>query len=82
MEAGFTLEEAIQVASANGARVLGVIDETGTVTAGKQADLVLVRGDLTRNLGNIRNVVFVFKDGVGYDSAKLLESVRGMVGIR
>ncbi len=82
VEAGFTLEEAIQVASANGARVLGVIDKTGTVTTGKQADLVLVRGDLTRNLGDIRNVVLVFKDGVGYDSAKLLESVRGMVGIR
>ena len=82
VEAGFTPEEAIQIVSANGARVLGVFDETGTVTAGKQADLVLIRGDLTRNVGDIRNVVLVFKDGVGYDPAKLLEAVRGMVGIR
>ena len=82
VEAGFTIEEAIQIVSANGARVLGVFDETGTVTAGKQADLVLIRGDLTRNVGDIRNVVLVFKDGVGYDPSKLLEAVRGMVGIR
>ncbi len=82
VEAGFTPEEAVRIVSANGARVLGVFEETGSVTAGKQADLVLIRGDLTRNVGDIRNVVLVFKDGVGYDSSKLLEAVRGMVGIR
>lgn len=82
VEAGFTAEEAIQIASANGARVLGVFDRTGTVAAGKQADLVVLRGDLTRDIADGRNVVLVFKDGVGYDPAPLLASIRGMVGVR
>ncbi len=81
LEGGFSPEEAIQVLSANGARVLGVEDEYGTVEPGKTADLVVLNGDLTADPSVIRNVVTVFKDGVGYDSAKMLEDVRGRVGI-
>ncbi|MBI4501180.1 MAG: amidohydrolase family protein [Gemmatimonadetes bacterium] len=82
IEAGFTPAQAVQILSANGAKVLGVSDSLGTVAAGKLADLVVIRGDPASNPADIRNVTIVFKDGVGYDSAKLIESVRGLVGVR
>jgi imidazolonepropionase-like amidohydrolase len=80
-EAGFTPAKIVQIMSANGARILGVSDRLGTAEPGKVADLVLIRGDLTTTPGAIRNVVTVFKDGVGYDSAKLIAAVKGRVGI-
>jgi len=82
VEAGFTPVQAIQVATANGARYLGKLDRIGTVEAGKNADLVVVNGDPARRIQDIENVEIVFKDGVGYDPAKLNASVRGMVGTR
>ncbi len=81
LEAEFTPAEALLVMTLNGARVLGVDDELGSVEAGKRADLALIDGDPVADPFQIRNVVTVFKDGVGYDSAKLIESVRGRVGI-
>ena len=81
IEAGFSPSETVQVISANGARVLDVHDDLGTVEVGKIADLVVMAGDLTADPSVIRNVVVVFKDGVGYDSPKMLEDVRGRVGI-
>lgn len=80
-EAGFAPHEVVQVLSANGARVLDVFDDLGTVEAGKIADLVVMSGDLTADPSVIRNVTVVFKDGVGYDSPAMLEDVRGRVGI-
>ena len=47
-----------------------------------RADLVVVRGDPSSNISDIENVEIVFKDGVGYDPAKLISSVRGLVGLR
>ncbi|MGH7531279.1 MAG: amidohydrolase family protein [Gemmatimonadales bacterium] len=82
IEAGFTPVEAIQIVSANGAKVLGGAEEFGTIAAGKRADLIVIRGDPIARPAEIRNVVTVFKDGVGYDSAKLIESVQGLVGVR
>jgi enamidase len=79
VEAGFSFPEAIQVAALNGARALGMDDEIGSVEVGKRADLVLVRGDPTRDLAAIE---LVFKDGVGYDSRALFASVKGTVGLR
>ena len=81
IEGGFSPTEAVKVVSANGARVLDVFDDLGTVEAGKIADLVVMTGDLTADPSAIRNVTVVFKDGVGYDSPKMLEDVRGRVGI-
>jgi imidazolonepropionase-like amidohydrolase len=80
VEAGFTPLEAIHIATANGAQFLGDLDRIGTVAAGKQADLVVIRGDPSKKIDDIENVEIVFKNGVGYDSAKLIESVRGTVG--
>jgi imidazolonepropionase-like amidohydrolase len=82
VEAGLAPIQAIEVMTANGARVLGEYDEVGSISAGKRADLVVIRGDPISNPADIRNVTIVFKDGVGYDSAKLLEAVRGSVGAR
>ncbi len=80
-EAGLTAEQAVQVVSYNGARILGVADKVGSVEKGKLADLVLLQGDLTSDPSVIRNVVTVFKDGYGYDPKKLIDAVRGRVGI-
>jgi imidazolonepropionase-like amidohydrolase len=82
VEAGFTPVEAIHIATANGAQYLGELDRIGTIAAGKQADLVVIKGDPSKKIEDIENVETVFKDGIGYDSAKLIESVRGQVGIR
>lgn len=82
VEAGFSTEEAVQICSANGAKILGVSDELGTIAPGKLADLVVLQGDLASDPSAIRSVTLVFKDGVGYDSPKLIESVKGLVGVR
>jgi hypothetical protein len=82
VEAGFTPVEAIQIATDNGAIYLGQQDRIGTLAPGKQADLVLVKGDPSKTIDDIENVETVFKAGIGYDSKKLIDSVRGQVGIR
>jgi imidazolonepropionase-like amidohydrolase len=81
IEAGFTPTQAIQIMTANGAKILGVLRTLGTVEPGKMADIVVLRGDLTADPSVIRSPTIVFKDGVGYDSAKLLASVQGRVGV-
>jgi len=80
-EAGFTPVGAVQVYSLNGARILGNDKDVGSVEAGKLADLVLLRGDLSSDPSVIKNAVTVFKGGVGYDSALLIAAVKGRVGI-
>jgi len=82
VEVGFTLVEAIHIATANGAEFLGELDRIGTLAVGKQADLVVIDGDPSTKINDIEKVETVFKDGVGYDSAKLIESVKGLVGLR
>jgi hypothetical protein len=82
VEAGLTPLQAIQTLTSNGAMYLGRQDQIGTLAAGKQADLVLIKGDPSKTIDDIENVETVFKVGVGYDSKKLIESVRGQVGIR
>ncbi len=82
VEAGFTPVEALRIASLNGALFLGRQSQIGTIEAGKLADLVVVKGDPSRRIADAENVEIVFKDGYAYDPARLLDSVRGMVGIR
>ncbi len=82
VEAGFTPVEAIHIATYNGAQYLGELERIGTIATGKQADLVVIKGDPSKKIEDIENVETVFKDGVGYDSAKLIEAARGSVGIR
>ncbi|HKY59680.1 MAG TPA: amidohydrolase family protein [Gemmatimonadota bacterium] len=82
IEAGFAPPEAIRIMTLNGATVLGEDDEYGSVEAGKLAELAVIEGDPVARPVEIRNVRLVFKDGLGYDSEKLIESVAGQVGIR
>jgi predicted amidohydrolase YtcJ len=80
VEAGFTPEEAIRIATLNGATFLGEENRIGSLAVGKQADIVIVRGNPSANIADIRKVELVFKDGVGYDPTKLIDSIRGFVG--
>ena len=82
VEAGFTPTEAIQIATLNGAKFLGEDARIGSIAAGKQADLMVVKGNPAAKISDIENVEIVFKDGVGYNSEKLIQSVQGLVGIR
>jgi imidazolonepropionase-like amidohydrolase len=78
---GFTPLEAIRICTLNGATYLGKADRIGSVAVGKQADIVVIGGDPAANISDIRNVEMVFKQGVGYDPAKLIASVKGRVGL-
>ena len=80
MEAGFSPVEAIQIATLNGAIYLGWDKLIGSIAVGKNADLVVIKGDPSKQISDIENVEIVFKDGVGFDSQKLINSVRGRYG--
>ena len=80
VEAGFSPVEARKIATLNGAVYLGRDSQIGSIAAGKDADLVVIKGDPSKQISDIENVEIVFKDGVGYDSQKLLESVKGRYG--
>ena len=81
VEAGFKPEEAIRIYSRNAAQYLWLAEQVGSVAVGMKADLVVVEGNPAVRIADVENVRYVFKEGVGYDSAKLIESVRGSVGL-
>jgi predicted amidohydrolase YtcJ len=81
VEAGFTPLEAIAIGTSNGAKYLRRDARIGTIAVGKQADLVVLAGNPAASIGDIRRVETVFKNGIGFDPAKLIESVRGQVGV-
>ena len=80
VEGGFSPAEAIRIATLNGAVYMGRDKQIGSIAKGKNADLVVVKGDPSKKISDIENVEIVFKDGIGYDSKKLLDSVRGRYG--
>ena len=82
LEAGFSPVQVIQIMTLNGAKILGVSKDLGSVEVGKYADLVVLNGNPLTNDKDMRNVVVVFKEGVGYDPDKLFRDVRGVVGLR
>jgi len=81
VEEGFTPLEAIRIGTLNGAIYLGRDARVGSIAAGKQADLVVVDGDPSKAIADVRKVETVFKHGVGFDPAKLRASVNGKVGL-
>jgi enamidase len=81
-EAGFSPEIAIRILTFNGARILGLEQQIGAVTPGRQADLVVLDGDPLRDPGALYRVTTVFRAGVGYDAAALRQAARGLVGVR
>ncbi|WP_240731730.1 amidohydrolase family protein [Hymenobacter radiodurans] len=81
VEGGFTAVQAIKISTLNGAIYLGREKEIGTIEAGKQADLVLINGDPEQDIQQVRRMEIVFKKGVGFDSVKLFETMKGKVGL-
>src|SRR6476646_6610160 len=73
VEAGFTPLEAIRIGTMNGANYLGLADRIGSIAPGKNADLIVIRGNPAANINDVEKVDIVFKDGVGFDSGKLLD---------
>jgi imidazolonepropionase-like amidohydrolase len=77
---GFTPLEAVRIATLNGAIALGMDKKIGTIEAGKSADLLIIDGDPSKNINDIEKIQYVFRNGVGYNSKKLFDSVKGRVG--
>ncbi len=82
VEAGFSVAASVKICSLNAAQYLGKDKDIGTVEQGKRADLVLIDGDLEKNIHAARNTEIVFKNGIGFDSKKMFESQKGVVGMR
>lgn len=80
VEAGFAPVQAIRIATLNGAIFLGRQDQIGSIAVGKNADIVVLKGDPATRIADVENVEIVFKDGVGYDPKRLLDSVKGRYG--
>jgi len=78
--AGFSPIEAIRIATYNGAKALGLENKIGSIEVGKAADLVVIDGDVSEHIENIRKIIWVFKKGVGFNSQKIFSSVKGEVG--
>lgn len=81
VEAGFTPLEALTISTLNGAKYLGRDKTVGSIAVGKRADLVVINGNPAATIADIRKVETVFKQGIGYDPAKLIASVQGKVGL-
>jgi len=81
VQGGFTPLEAIRIATLNGAKFLGLDGSIGSISVGKQADLVVIDGNPAVQINDVKKINLVFKDGLGYDPAKLLESIRGQAGL-
>jgi imidazolonepropionase-like amidohydrolase len=81
VDSGFSPVEAIKIGTLNGAVYLGRDKYIGSIAVGKNADLVVVKGDPSAHISDIENVEIVFRDGLGFDSAKLLDSVKGRYGL-
>ena len=82
VEAGFTPLEAIRIGTLNGARYLGLDERIGSLAPGKQADLVVVDGDPSQRIADVEKVETVFRQGIGYDPRTLIDSVKGVAGLR
>ena len=82
VEAGFTPVDAIRIATLEGAKFLGVDDRVGSIARGKEADLLIVRGDPSTNIQDLSNVSHVFANGKLHDPQALLSAVTGQVGWR
>jgi imidazolonepropionase-like amidohydrolase len=80
VKTGFTPLEVIHMATLEGAAFLGIQDRTGSIGVGKEADLLVVRGDPSAHIEDIDNVEMIFANGVAYDPQALLSRVKGMVG--
>lgn len=79
-KAGLTNAEALQTATIVPAKMTGLVTRVGSIEPGKTADIILVNGDVSTDLGNLRHVVTVFEDGYRLD-ADALRKASGLSGM-
>ena len=72
---GIPAPEVLRIATLGAARVMKLDGDLGTIAPGKLADLILVDGDPTRKISDIRRVVLTVKDGMVYDPAELYRTL-------
>jgi imidazolonepropionase-like amidohydrolase len=75
VQAGIPAPEVLTLATLGAARAMGMDDELGSIAPGKLADLILVDGDPTTDVSDIRRVVTVIKDGRVYDPAAIYRAL-------
>ncbi|MFC5595156.1 amidohydrolase family protein [Lysobacter niastensis] len=75
VKAGLTPSQALQIATWNGAKYSRTLDQRGSVSPGKRSDLVLIDGDPTRNIGDIRKVALVIKGDTAYYPSEIHEAL-------
>ncbi len=78
--AGIPAADVLRIATINGAEALNIDQQHGSIAVGKSGDLVIVTGNPLDDIKNTRNVQTVVRAGVVYDSAELLDSVKGKLG--
>lgn len=79
-QAGLTNVEAVQTATIVPARMVGMADKVGSIAPGKTADIILVEGDVSKDVGNLRHVRTVFLDGYRLDG-DALRKASGLSGM-
>ncbi|WP_082124252.1 amidohydrolase family protein [Lysobacter capsici] len=75
VRAGLTPAQALQVATWNAAKVARVLDNRGSVTVGKRSDLILIDGDPTKDIGDIRKVSLVLRGDTAYYPSEVHEAL-------
>lgn len=75
VKAGITPAQVLQIATWNGAKYTRTTADRGSVTVGKRADLILVDGDPTVNIADIRKVALVIKQGKAYYPSEIDEAL-------
>jgi hypothetical protein len=76
-QAGLSNAQALQSATIVPARITGMADRVGSIAVGKTADIILVQGDVSKDITNLRHVDTVFLDGYRLNGAEL----RGASGL-
>lgn len=75
VRAGMTPAQALQVATWNGAKYSRTLEDRGSIAPGKRADLVLVDGDPTKDISDIRKVTLVLKGDTAYYPSEIFEAM-------
>jgi imidazolonepropionase-like amidohydrolase len=80
VEAGLSPIQAIEAATRIAAQACGVLPQVGTVEEGKQADLLVVRGDPTRDIRRMADVAAVYKGGLAIGPLQEESLIPGVLG--
>jgi imidazolonepropionase-like amidohydrolase len=75
VRAGLTPAQVLQIATWNGAKYSRTLGDRGSVTPGKLSDLVLIDGDPTANISDIRKVALVLKGDTAYYPSEIFEAL-------